>query len=199
MTDNDNSRLDKHTRIINAAIKVFAKNGFYNSKVSEIAKEAEVADGTIYLYFKSKDDILISLFEESMDEIIQKINSEVEGINNPLEKLKIFINVHLNLLKDNQSLAEVIQVELRQSSKFVKEYENIKFQEYLNIISGILKEGQEKGIFEKEVMPGIFKRMLFGAIDEIATSWVLSKKKKYTIEECSNQVFKVFSKGILTR
>ena len=76
---------------------------------------------------------------------------------------------------------------------------NEKFQEYLYILSGILKEGQEKGIFDKEILPGIFKRMLFGALDEISTSWVLSKTKKYSIEECSKQVFKVFSKGILLK
>lgn len=145
---------DKHAKIIKAAVKVFAKNGFYNSRVSEIAKEAQVADGTVYLYFKNKDDILIRLFEEEMDKIITNMKEEMERVADPSEKLRRFALIHLNMVRENKNLAEVIQVELRQSSKFMHEYKNRKFIEYLNIISGIVKDGQRTGHFRPDAMPG---------------------------------------------
>jgi TetR/AcrR family fatty acid metabolism transcriptional regulator len=189
---------DKHAKIIKAAIKVFAKNGFYNSRVSEIAKEAQVADGTVYLYFKNKDDILIRLFEEEMDKIINAMREEVEKIPDPAEKLRKFAFVHLNMVRENKYLAEVIQVELRQSSKFMHEYKNRKFIEYLNIISGIVKDGQRSGHFRDDIRPGLFKRSFFGALDEISNMFVFSpKRKKYSVELAADQVAAFFIAGLL--
>ncbi len=188
---------DKHERIIKAAIKVFAKNGFYNSRVSEIAKEAQVADGTVYLYFKNKDDILIRLFEEEMDKIITNMKEEMDRIPQPDEKLRKFAVVHLNMVRENKNLAEVIQVELRQSSKFMHEYKNRKFIEYLNIISGIVKEGQRTGYFRTDIMPGLFKRSFFGALDELSNMFVFSTKRKYNVEMAADQVSSFFIAGLL--
>jgi len=188
---------DKHDRIIKAAIKVFAKNGFYNSRVSEIAKEAQVADGTVYLYFKNKDDILIRLFEEEMDKIITNMKEEMDKVPEPDEKLRKFAVIHLNMVRENKSLAEVIQVELRQSSKFMHEYKNRKFIEYLNIISGIVKEGQRTGCFRPDIMPGLFKRSFFGALDELSNMFVFSTKRKYNVEMAADQVSSFFIAGLM--
>jgi TetR/AcrR family transcriptional regulator, fatty acid metabolism regulator protein len=188
---------DKHDRIIKAAIKVFAKNGFYNSRVSEIAKEAQVADGTVYLYFKNKDDILIRLFEEEMDKIITNMKEEMDKVPEPDEKLRRFAVIHLNMVRENKSLAEVIQVELRQSSKFMHEYKNRKFIEYLNIISTIVKEGQRTGCFRPDIMPGLFKRSFFGALDELSNMFVFSTKRKYNVEMAADQVSSFFIAGLM--
>ncbi len=188
---------DKHGRIIQAAIKVFARNGFFNSRIAEIAKEANVADGTIYLYFNNKYDILITIFEEEMGKIIASVKQELSKTDNPCEKLEVFAFQHLSLVEKNKDLAEIIQVELRQSSKFMKEYRNRKFAEYLQIISNIVKEGQEKGLFRKDVMPGIFKRAFFGALDEMSRFWVLSPKKKYGVKTAAKQISQFFLNGIL--
>lgn len=188
---------DKHKKILQAAIKVFAAKGFFSARISEIAKEANVADGTIYLYFNNKYDILVTIFEEEMGKIIAKIKNELTLHEDPRKKLAIFAEFHLGIVEENRHLAEVIQVELRQSSKFMKEYRNKKFAEYLNIISSIVREGQEKGLFKKDVSPGIFKRAFFGAIDEMSRFWVLSHKKKYNIQAASEQISAFFLKGIL--
>ena len=188
---------DKHSNIIKAAIKVFAKNGFYNSRVSEIAKEAQVADGTVYLYFKNKDDILISLFEEEMDKIINNMKEKVEKEDNPVDKIKRFAQIHLGMVRDNRNLAEVIQVELRQSSKFMREYKNRKFIEYLNIISRIVQEGKEQGYFGPDVMPGLVKRSYFGALDELSTMFLFAPKSKYSINIAAEQVSLYFLSGIV--
>ncbi|WP_246325295.1 TetR/AcrR family transcriptional regulator [Dissulfurirhabdus thermomarina] len=132
---------DKHDKIVQAAIRIFARNGFFNSRIAEIAKEANVADGTIYLYFNNKYDILITIFEEEIGKIIARVRQEVNTAADPREKLERFAQLHLSLVEENRDLAEVIQVELRQSSKFMKDYRNKKFAEYLNIISHIVREG----------------------------------------------------------
>lgn len=188
---------DKHRRIIEAALKVFAKNGFYNSKVSEIARAADVADGTIYLYFQNKDDILISLFEEEMGNVLDKMKQALQTVTDPAAKLERFAHQHLTMLEENQELAEIIQVELRQSSKFMKEYENDRFHQYLNIISSIIKQGQERGVFRRDILPGVAKRAFFGALDEMSRYWILSPVKKYSTAVAAQQISAFFIKGML--
>ncbi len=180
-----------------AAVKVFAEKGFYNSRVSEIAKEANVADGTIYLYFKNKDDILISLFEEEFGRIVENMRKELAKEKDPLQKIRIFAIMHLNIVSKQQQLGEVLGVEVRQSSKFMKEYINNPFIEYLNLIRSIVVEGQEKGLIRKDLTPGIMKRALFGALDEMARYWVLSTKKKHSINEAALQISEVFIRGVM--
>lgn len=186
----------KREKIIKAALKVFAKKGFYQAKVSEIAREAEVADGTIYLYFNNKDDILINLFEEEMNKIIEEMRFRIAQKKDPGEKIEQFARTHMGLLKNNKDLAEVIQVEIRQSSKFMKEYDNRKFAQYLDLISEIIIEGQEKGIFRQDINPGIAKRAFFGALDELSRLWVLAPQKKYSITTAAKQISDYFLKGL---
>lgn len=187
---------DKYQKIIQAATRVFAQKGFYNAKVADVAREANVADGTIYLYFKNKDDLLISIFENSMDTFISEVQRRIESLQDPAEKLKQFIRLHLDIVRQNQDIAQVLQIELRQSSKFMKEYAATKFRDYLNIISQILEEGQTAGIFKKNIAPLILKRAIFGAVDEMALEWVLMKRKKYSTEEVAEQVCAMFLEGI---
>ncbi|NLH50856.1 MAG: TetR/AcrR family transcriptional regulator [Myxococcales bacterium] len=191
-----NSTKDKHERILRAAIKVFAKNGFHNSKISQIAKEAGVADGTIYLYFKNKDDILIKLFEERLDDVNNRFQEVLDGIADPEEKLRTFIAMHIELMDQNRHLAEVISVELRQSHKFMKEYVPRKFAEYLNVISRIIREGKDRGVFRADAHPGVVKRMLFGALDELVLYSVLSPSPKYEFKTLAQQATDLFIRGL---
>ncbi len=189
-------KTDKALRIKEAATRVFSKKGFYNSTIADVAKVAEVAEGTIYLYFKNKDDLLISIFEGSMDYFIQVVTSELEPEKDPREKLRKFINLHLKLVEKNPDLAQVLQIELRQSSKFMKEYEGGKFGEYLNVVRTILEEGREQGVFRQDIEPRILRRTIFGAVDEMALDWLLMPKKKYSLEVCAQQLSDLFLKGI---
>ena len=189
---------NKHQKILHAAIKVFSEKGFYNSRVSEIAKEAEVADGTIYLYFKNKDDILISLFEEEFGKFVQNMQVELRKEKDPLQKIKSFAITHLSLVTKHPHLGEVMGVEVRQSTKFMKEYVNKPFIEYLNIIRSVVIEGQEKGLFRKDLTPGVMKRAFFGALDEMARYWVLSTKKKHSIDQAALQISDIFIRGMMS-
>ncbi len=189
---------NKHQKILQAAIKVFSDKGFYNSRVSEIAKEADVADGTIYLYFKNKDDILISLFEEEFGKFVRNMQAELGKEKDPLQKIKRFAIIHLSIVTQHPHLGEVMGVEVRQSAKFMKEYVNKPFIEYLNIIRSVVIEGQEKGFLRKDLTPGVMKRAFFGALDEMARYWVLSTKKKHSIDQAAIQISDVFIRGMMT-
>lgn len=186
----------KYQRIIDAAIKVFSKKGFYNAKVADVAREADVADGTIYLYFKNKDDLLISIFEHSMDYFFQQVGDRLNEITDPKEKLKKFIELHLTLVQKNQDLTQVLQIELRSSNKFMTEYKAEKFFQYLRLVENIIIEGQSQGLFRKDINAQIAKRVVFGAIDELALEWVLNKKQRHTMEDVAQQLFTILHEGI---
>jgi TetR/AcrR family fatty acid metabolism transcriptional regulator len=186
----------KYQRIIDAATKIFGKKGFYKAKVAEIAKEARVADGTIYLYFENKEDILISLFENQMKLVLDNMKSEISKEKDSVNKIKRFAFTHLEFIEQNKNMAEIIQVELRQSNRFMKEYKNEKFMEYLDLIEEIIQEGQEKGIFKKEIIPAIAKRAFFGALDEMSRVWVLSSSKRYDIKTAAEQISGYFLNGL---
>ncbi len=170
---------EKRDRILRAAVKIFSRKGFFNSKVSEIARAAEVADGTIYLYFRNKDDLLISLFEEKMGEVVADVRRRTAAGGNALEKLRIFIENHMDLLERESGLVEVIQVELRQSTKFLKDYTPVKFFEYLDVISDILEEGKREGVLRSDLNVSVARRAVFGALDELSLTYIFTRKPKY--------------------
>ncbi|MBL4902756.1 MAG: TetR/AcrR family transcriptional regulator [Desulfocapsa sp.] len=188
---------NKHSKIIAGATKVFAKKGFFNARISDIAREAKVADGTIYLYFNNKFDILISVFEEEIGNLIKQVNKLLAAEDDPRKMLEIFARKHLTVMKKNKNLAEVIQIELRQSAKLVKDYRNNRFSEYINIISFIIELGQEQNIYRISINPCIAKRAFFGALDEISRIWTVGTTTGFTVEEITQQILEIFLCGIL--
>jgi TetR/AcrR family transcriptional regulator, fatty acid metabolism regulator protein len=189
---------DKREAILRAAIKVFAGKGYFNSKVADIAKEAGIADGTVYLYFKSKDDILHSFFDRAMAEFIAEGKSQLAELESPTEKLRRIAELHLERLGADRDLAVVFQVELRGSTKFMEEFSATGFGEYLDIIRETIEEGQQKGIFRRDLKPIVGAKILYGALDEMVTNWILSKKS-YPLAPLAGEVLKVFLGGVLQK
>ena len=177
---------EKRQIIINAALKVFAQKGFTNSKISDIAKEAGVADGTIYIYFKKKDDIIISLFENKMGEFNQLLKKEINKEKTPVEKLKKFISVHLNTLSKNKELAEIFTIELRQSAKFMENYHNTELKDYAAILIEIIEQGKKAEYFKEEIPTSIIWQFIFGILDQIVLNWV--RKEKSTAKSLQNMI-----------
>ena len=189
----------KRTRLLKAAVKVFARDGFFKAKVEEIARMANVATGTTYLYFENKDDLLISIFEEEMVPIIEASVKAVSEQKTAFDKIVAFITNHLHMVQESPDMAQLLEVELRQSSKFIHTYSGTKFKEYLDIIARIVAEGQKNGEFRSDIHPSIFKQMLFGAIDQICLNWTLSKSKKYDLEKSGEQIAAIMLNGISNR
>lgn len=191
----------KRERILEAAITVFAERGFYHARVSEVAREAGVAGGTIYNYFENKDDLLISLFEDRMQTILADFRSELDGIAGAGDRLRRFIELHLAMVEANPQLAEVLTVELRQSSKFMRQYKARKFGEYLALLENLIVEGIEREEFRPDVDPKILKRALFGAIDEVSLFWVGARRAEnpqpYALEAAADQIWRLYAGGLL--
>jgi len=166
---------DKRDRILAAAERIFARHGFFAARVTEIAKEAGVADGTIYLYFKSKDDLLISWFEHRMKQVNEELRATIEGVP-PEDQLRAFIKRYLELVHDEPAAAEVLTIELRQSTKFMKEYENPQFADFLRTLGALVAAEQERGHIEPAIPSHVAARMIFGMLDELALAWVLAKQ-----------------------
>jgi TetR/AcrR family fatty acid metabolism transcriptional regulator len=194
---------DKRERILAAAERVFARRGFFASRVSEIAKDAGVADGTIYLYFKSKDDLLISLFENRMKQVNTALRTAVASETQVLPQLRAFIKTYLQLIHDEPAATEVLTIELRQSNKFMKEYENAEFADFLRMLGGLIAKGQEAGELDDDVPAHIAARMIFGMLDELALAWVLAKQpinatkpKKFDIVRAADWVVALVTTGL---
>src|SRR5947208_2578022 len=165
---------DKRERILGAAERIFARHGFFAAKVADVAKEAGVADGTIYLYFDSKDELLISLFERRMLQVSQALRTAIAG-KSPRDQLRAFIKAYLQLVHDEPTAAEVLTIELRQSSKFMKEYDNAAFADFLRLLGGIISAAQDSGDVDGSIPAHVAARMIFGMLDELALAWVLTK------------------------
>jgi TetR/AcrR family transcriptional regulator, fatty acid metabolism regulator protein len=186
---------DKREAILRAATGVFAHNGYFNSKVADIAREAGVADGTVYLYFKSKEDILHSIFDRSVEEALDAAKNQVKGVSDPREKLRRIALLHLERLGADRDLAVVFQVELRGSTKFMEQFSAAGFAEYLTLIRATFEEGQRAGLFRADLNAKVVAKILFGALDEMATNWILSKRR-YKLAPMADQVLDIFLNGV---
>ena len=188
---------DKPHQIIDAAVRVFARNGYYNSRVSDIAREAGIAAGTIYLYFKTKDEILVTLFREKMAEWVALVRKAIAGERDPVAKIRKIVALHFKVLEEHPDLAEVVQVELRQGQKFFRGASAHEISAYFDVIQGVLEEGVAAGRIRHDLPVKIATKMLFGAMDQLATSWVLGKRA-YRLTDAADAVATIFLKGVCT-
>ncbi|MDY6908624.1 MAG: TetR/AcrR family transcriptional regulator [Thermodesulfobacteriota bacterium] len=186
---------DKRQRILDAAVDVFARKGFFLSKVSEIAEKAGVADGTIYLYFKNKDDLLISIFEEKMREINASFRDGLAQEPDALSRFRRFIRMHLEGFQSYPELASVFLVELRQSSRFMREYKKVELENYLDLIGEVVEQGQREGVFRSDISVSLVKRMIFGTLDEVVSTWVLAGRP-YELVALTEPVLDLLLQGI---
>ncbi|CUB15824.1 Fatty acid metabolism regulator protein [Bacillus subtilis] len=185
----------KYMQIIDAAVEVIAENGYHQSQVSKIAKQAGVADGTIYLYFKNKEDILISLFKEKMGQFIERMEEDIKEKTTAKEKLALVISKHFSLLADDHNLAIVTQLELRQSNLKLRQKINEILKGYLNILDSILMEGIQSGELKEGLDVRLARQMIFGTIDETVTTWVMNDQK-YDLAALSDSVLELLVSGI---
>ncbi len=189
-------RGDKRERILDAAVRVLARRGFHATRVSEVAKAAGVADGTIYLYFDSKDELLVSLFEDRVERLLKFLEAELPRAQTASGKLRRIIELQLGLLEGERDLAEVLTVILRQSSKLMKEQAAPKFNAYLDVIARVVADGQATGELRDDVSPHLVARAIFGALDGIAMTWALGKANRGGLLRASGQLAEVILRGL---
>jgi TetR/AcrR family fatty acid metabolism transcriptional regulator len=186
---------DKPQQIIEAAVRVFARKGYFSSRVSDIAREAGIAAGTIYLYFSTKEDILIRLFQAKMAEFVASVRKAIADEPDAVAKLRRLIRMHFEMLEGHPELAEVVQVELRQGQKFFRGASNQEIAAYFALIASVLDAGVVEGRFRSDLPVKVATKMLFGAMDQMATSWVLGKRG-YRLVDTADAVAEIFLRGV---
>lgn len=207
-------RAGKRERILDAAERVFAERGFFAAKVADVAREAGVADGTIYLYFKNKDDLLVSLFEARMEVVNRTLSEAVASADTPRAQLSAFVRAYLALVAEEPTAAEVLTIELRQSTKFMREYHAQGFGELLRLLAGVIARGQQAGELSAAVPATHAARMIFGVLDELALAWLLGRgvrrggkkqpassteEKKFDLEQAAEWVGSFITSGLEQR
>lgn len=192
-----NRNAEKFQRILDAAVAVFAEKGFFSSRVADIADRADVADGTVYLYFKSKDEILMTAINTAFDAFMSVARTELKKLTDPAERLRRLAFLHLDALGSNRNMAVVFQMELRQSTRFLSEFSHHHMIEYLGLVREAILEGQASGMFRREMSDKIAANCFFGALDEMVTSWVLSEHE-YKLANVADVVVDIFLNGMRT-
>lgn len=192
-------KADKRERILRAAVKVFARKGFYATRVSEIAKAAGVADGTIYLYFENKDDVLVSLFQDRITKLIDALEEAIAGESDFEARFRRVVELQLGLLDGRRELAEVVTVNLRQSSRLLKQYATPLFTRYLEVVAKLVESGQASGVVRPEVSPRVVARALYGALDGVAMTWALGGGQEGQLKKAASQVSELFLEGLRKR
>jgi TetR/AcrR family fatty acid metabolism transcriptional regulator len=186
---------DKHQRILDAAVAVFAEKGFFVSRISDIADRAEVADGTVYLYFKNKDEILAAVINTAFDGFMKTARSELERLPIPSDRLRRLAYLHLDALGSNRNLAVVFQMELRQSTRSLSEFSHGHLVEYFSLVRQAICDGIASGEFRNDLPEKIAANCFFGAIDEMVTSWVLSEKD-YPLSHVADVILDILLSGM---
>ncbi|MGM7702267.1 TetR/AcrR family transcriptional regulator [Pseudalkalibacillus sp. Hm43] len=188
----------KYDKIIDAAVSVIAKHGYHQSQISKIAREAGVADGTIYLYFKNKEDLLISLFQEKMGHFIDTTKNEIEHQHSVEDKLLKLIEMHFKQLSEDHELAIVTQLELRQTNRALRAQIGEVLKRYLHLLDDIIHEGVKQQVFQPDLDIRIVRQMIFGTLDETTTSWVMNDHH-YDLTALANSVHDLLINGIRYR
>ncbi len=196
--------IDKRMVILDAALKTFVRRGYPETKVAEIASEAGVAEGTLYNYFQSKEDLLLALFDEKWGGIIDEIKKRISRLDDPNDRLKAVFSLVVRMFKKNRHLAELFMVDVKQSSIFLTNYTINRIVEFLNIIEEILEEGKMKGIYRKDLDARVAKMVIFGAAQGILLSWVLSESKavknqtfKFSLYRAAKTLKDIFKSGLV--
>ncbi|MBA3035866.1 MAG: TetR/AcrR family transcriptional regulator [Desulfobacterium sp.] len=187
---------DKYHRILTAAVKVFAEQGFYQSTISQIAREAGVADGTIYLYFKNKDDILVQFFTYKTKQVFGELREEVKKADNSFDKLKNLIRCHLEEFQNDRYMAVLYQAETHQNNRLVEKQIREMSKLYLDIVSEIVEFGQDEGVIRKDLYVGLVKRFILGGVDEVINTW-LHSDGEYDLVSMADPLADLFIKGII--
>ncbi|ABF41081.1 transcriptional regulator, TetR family [Candidatus Koribacter versatilis Ellin345] len=186
---------DKYQRILDAAIAVIAEKGFFTARISDIAERADVADGTVYLYFKSKEDILMKAINAAFDGFMRHALTELAKIESPEKQLRRLAYLHLEAMGSNRNAAKVFQMELRQSTRFLEEFSHDHMVEYFALVREAIRRGQHDGTFRAELSDKVAANCFFGSLDEMVTSWVLSGED-YPLAHAAEHVCDVILKGL---
>lgn len=164
---------NKREKIINAAAKFFGEKGYHNTTTSEIAEAAGVAAGTIYIYFTSKEELIVAVFEEFLGKHMERLRAGVEAVDGPIARIRRLMTLGLELMESNPESAKIFLSQLRQSTTMIKTVAKRSSRAYKDIIEAVLADGMAKGVFRQMDTEHVAS-MLFGTYQQTVLDWVAS-------------------------
>jgi len=194
----DARRAERERQILEAAVRAFSRHGYHNCTVAQVAREAGVADGTIYLYFRGKEDLLISAFRHVLERILDELDRELARIADPVDKIVRLVELHLEVMERDPELAGFLQFQLRQPDAGIRRAIAGPLRAYARRIEAVLDEGKAAGRIRSDLPTRVMRRALFGAVDETVSSWLL-RPGAGTLREKAGPILDVILHGILAR
>lgn len=186
---------EKRKAIISAAIKIFSEKGFHAAKISEIAKLAKVSDGTTYIYFKNKDDLLLKTFDELLTNNLEKMKISVMKVEKPIERLRKFLDLHVELFEEFPHFARFLAIELKQSPQFYTLYpDKNPFDKYLDFLKKLCDDTINSGEIRK-INTKALTYLIFGTINFLLTEWVVMGKN-FSLEEMKIDILDIVHNGL---
>jgi TetR/AcrR family fatty acid metabolism transcriptional regulator len=186
----------KYLAIIEAALEAFSEYGYHDCPVSKIARKANVADGTIYLYFANKEEVLISVFQEKINRLITDVEELTEDCTNSWEKIEVLVRYHMTTLGNDRVLANFLQIQLRQSSSNIRIGIAAPLKKFYGLIESFVLEGQLEGVIDSAINANIARKFIFGSIDEVISCWVLSRRQ-YDVKERIDDVLYILRRALV--
>jgi TetR/AcrR family fatty acid metabolism transcriptional regulator len=186
-TTNLSPEIDRRTQILVSAIMVFGKRGFQNAPISEIAKNARMADASIYEYFKGKEDLLLAIPVEVTKKIIPEIEEHMMGVRGAFNKLRKFVWWYLYFFEKNPEYGSIVLLELKTSKMYIATEAYQAARTFYKILLDIIKEGQQEGVIKKETNVFLARSLCVGAIEHITIRWLL-KERSYSLIQFADEL-----------
>jgi len=188
------NKSEKYQIILDSAGAVFAEHGFYKATISQIAAKAGVADGTLYLYFKNKDDILYQYISYKTEIVFEKMRAAVEKGKNAEEKLRLLIRCHLEEFQSDKHMAVIFQSEARYLRDIQSQIKDIS-KMYLDLLSDIIEQGQIEGAMRQDLFVGLVKRFILGAVEGVISTWVTADGR-YDLVSMADPLVDLYLTGV---
>jgi TetR/AcrR family transcriptional regulator, fatty acid metabolism regulator protein len=164
---------EKRKLILDAAVTVFARDGYHTSRVADIASEAGIAHGLLYHYFPSKESVLATLFRENWADLLARFRAVEESSEPADEKLRGLVKILLRTWRNNPALVTVMVREVARSPHLQSQVDEVR--EGFASIQRVIEQGQGEGTFRAEIDPRLASWIVYGALEEILTGWVMGQ------------------------
>jgi TetR/AcrR family fatty acid metabolism transcriptional regulator len=178
----------KRQMIIHAAIEVFSRNGFQDATISEIAQKANVAEGTIYQYFKNKEDLFFSIPIDKTKEFYSELELHLQGIHGAENKIRKFVWYYFYHLQENPEYARALMLEMRVNRNFANAKAFEAYRPLTHKILEIIEEGQEEGFVREDVSKYMVRHLILGLLEHIITRWLLKGEKGDMLDQYDEAV-----------
>ncbi len=178
---------DKAQLILDAAARVFGRNGYHGSTVADIAREAGVAAGTIYLYFERKEQTLGALFRRLLEPYLEASRHELGQMESSSDKLRRLVELHFGFFERDADLARVFQLHLREVTPAIRDEIRPALRLYMQVIEGLVESGLERGEFRRGTDIRAARHVIFGTLDAAVTAWVLSRHD-YSLSDSAESI-----------